>query len=151
MNRKTGIKQLQITRGALLKFLQEIDEETAAIQPKGFNNTLQWHTGHILTAAESFMFGKEFEHLPKEYTGLFGYGSKPSDWTAAAPSIRVMEAQLKEQSERIQALPEEVFEKNLPEPFIGLETVGELYGMMIYHEAEHLGQMKAMKRILDAE
>ncbi|TKI92600.1 DinB family protein, partial [Bacillus cereus] len=31
-----------------------------------------------------------------------------------------------------------------------LETVGELYGMMLYHEADHIGQMKAMERIIKA-
>ncbi|MEC2913711.1 DinB family protein, partial [Bacillus cereus] len=37
-----------------------------------------------------------------------------------------------------------------PEPLLGMQTVGELYGMRLYHEAEHIGQRKAMERIIKA-
>ena len=37
---------------------------------------------------------------------------------------------------------------NYQNRFLGLETVGELYGMMLYHEADRIGQMKAMERII---
>lgn len=60
-------------------------------------------------------------------------------------------SQLQEQAQRINGIPEESFEKKLSEPFLGLGTVGELYGMMLYHEADHIGQMKAMKRIIEAK
>ncbi|MBO9129880.1 DinB family protein [Bacillus sp. 165] len=151
MNRITGLKQFDLTRGALLKFMETLDAETADKQPEGFNNTIRWHIGHVLSAAELFMFGREFKHLPSEYRTLFGNGTKPSEWTTEAPSLEVLVVQLKEQVERIKTIPAEVFEKALPEPFLGLETIGELYGMMLYHEADHLGQMKAMKRIVEAE
>ncbi len=151
LNRKVAIKQLELTRGSLLKFLQTIDESTAIKQPDGFNNNIQWHIGHVLTAAESFMFGRAFKNLPEKYPSLFGKGTKPSEWTADAPAIDVLISQLEQQAERIKAIPEERFEKPLPEPFLGLETVGELYGLMLYHEADHIGQMKAMKRVIEAE
>ena len=81
---------------------------------------------------------------------MFGYGSRPSKWKTEGPSLDVLMAQLKEQAKRINEIPAEVFENKLPEPFLGLETVGELYGMMLYHEAHHIGQMKAMERIIKA-
>ena len=58
MNRLVGLKQFEITRGALLTFMETLDDKTADTQPKGFNNTIRWHIGHVLTAAEVFMFGK---------------------------------------------------------------------------------------------
>ena len=67
MNRLVGLKQFEITRGALLTFMETLDDKTADTQPKGFNNTIRWHIGHVLTAAEVFMFGKEFKQLPTEY------------------------------------------------------------------------------------
>ncbi|MEG7844121.1 DinB family protein [Bacillus mobilis] len=150
MNRIIGLKQFEITRGALLKFMETLDDKTVDTQPEGFNNTIRWHIGHVLTAAEVFMFGKEFKQLPTEYPGMFGYGSRPSKWKTEGPSLEVLAAQLKEQAKRINEIPAEVFENKLPEPFLGLETVGELYGMMLYHEADHIGQMKAMERIVKA-
>ena len=65
------------------------------------------------------------------------------------PSLEVLTTQLKEQAKRINEMPA-AFENKLPEPALGLETVGELYGMMLYHEADHIGQMKAMERIIKA-
>lgn len=149
MNRTIGLKQFDITRGALVKFMETLDVKTADKQPEGFNNTIRWHIGHILTAAETFMFGKELKHLPSEYPGLFGYGTRPSEWKTEGPSLEVLMSQLQEQAQRINEIPAEAFKKKLPEPFLGLETVGELYGMMLYHEADHIGQIKAMKRIIE--
>ena len=54
MNRIIGLKQFEITRGALLQFMETLDDKTADTQPEGFNNTIRWHIGHVLTAAESF-------------------------------------------------------------------------------------------------
>ncbi|CAM4020152.1 DinB family protein [Bacillus paramycoides] len=150
MNRIVGLKQFEITRGALLKFMENLDDKTADTQPEGFNNTIRWHIGHVLSAAELFMFGREFKHLPSEYPGLFGYGTRPSKWETEGPSLEVLKPQLQEQAKRISAIPAEAFENKLPERFLGLETVGELYGMMLYHEADHIGQMKAMERIIKA-
>lgn len=151
MNKAIDLKQFELTRGVLIKFMETLDTKTADKQPEGFNNTIRWHIGHVLTAAESFMFGKEFKHLPSDYPGLFGYGTKPSEWKTEGPSLEVLMSQLQEQAQRIKVIPAESFEKKLSEPFLGLETVGELYGMMLYHEADHIGQMKAMKRIIEAE
>ena len=67
MNRLVGLKQFEITRGELLKFMETLDDKTVDTQPEGFNNTIRWHIGHVLTAAEVFMFGKEFKQLPTEY------------------------------------------------------------------------------------
>ena len=39
MNRLVGLKQFEITRGALLTFMETLDDKTADTQPKGFNNT----------------------------------------------------------------------------------------------------------------
>ncbi|AVD54490.1 MULTISPECIES: DinB family protein [Priestia] len=151
MNRIIGLKQFELTRGSLIKFMQTLDSETADKQPEGFNNTIRWHIGHVLSAAELFMFGKEFKHLPSEYPSLFGNGTKPSEWNTEGPSLEELMSQLQEQAQRIKVIPEESFEKKLSEPFLGLETVGELYGMMLYHEADHIGQIKAMKRIVEAK
>ncbi len=63
MNRLVGLKQFEITRGALLKFMETLDDKTADTQPEGFNNTIRWHIGHVLTAAEVFMFGKRIQTI----------------------------------------------------------------------------------------
>ena len=99
MNRIVGLKQFEITRGALLKFMETLDDKTADKQPDGFNNTIRWHIGHVLSAAETFMFGREFKQLPTEYPGMFGYGSRPSKWKTEGPSLEVLKVSIKRTSE----------------------------------------------------
>jgi hypothetical protein len=145
------MKQFELTRGMLLNFLKSLDEQTADVQPKGFNNTIHWHIGHVLVSAESFMFGypKLSSNLPAAYNELFKMGSKPSDWEGTVPTVDELIHKLEDQASRIKSLPEEFFAKSLPLkfPFGNIETFSDLFAFMLYHEADHLGQMKAMKRI----
>lgn len=148
-------KQFELTRGALLGFLKDLSETTADLQPKGFNNTIRWHIGHVLLTAEKFMFGypKHSSNLPASYNDLFGMGSKPADWTGDIPALPELIANLESQTARINELTEEFFTQKLPFqfPFGNIQTYGELYALTLYHEAEHLGQMKAMKRCIEAQ
>ncbi|WP_246939253.1 DinB family protein [Bacillus pinisoli] len=145
-------KQFELTRGQLIKFLKETDATLFDDQPKGFNNTLRWHAGHLLVATEGFMFGfpKKSTNLSLSYIELFGMGTRPSNWKHEIPSLEKLIEQLEDQAERVRELPEQFFSKDLPFTFpVGnVETFRDLFGFMLYHEADHLGQMKAMKRIL---
>ncbi|MBM7662997.1 putative damage-inducible protein DinB [Bacillus mesophilus] len=146
------MKQFKITRGQVVKFVKELNRDFFDVQPEGFNNTIHWHVGHVLLSAENFMFGfpKKSTNLPLYYTELFGMGTKPSDWQGEIPTLEELIQQLEDQSSRIQDLPMSFYEEKLPFNFpVGdIKTFGELFGFMLYHEAEHLGQMKAMKRII---
>jgi uncharacterized damage-inducible protein DinB len=147
-------KQFGLTRGSLLAFIQKLEEGTADVQPNGFNNNIRWHIGHVLVAAESFMFGypKKSAHLPENFQELFKMGSKPGDWNRDVPSLKELTEHLQSQTERINQLTDEFFTNKLPFtfPFGNIETYGDLYGFMLYHEADHIGQMKAMKRMIQA-
>ena len=49
--------QLQFIRESLLKEIEGIDPKLFDVQPKGFNNTIHWHIGHVLNVTEYFLFG----------------------------------------------------------------------------------------------
>lgn len=144
-------KQFETTRGNFLKNVEAIPKETANVQPEGFNNTIHWHIGHVLTVTEQFMFGlpKKSAHLPEKYIEQFGNGTKPADWKDDVPQVSELISQLKEQLERIKQIPAERFNEKLEKPFLGQETFGELAGFSLMHEAMHLGQIQAMKRIIE--
>ncbi|PLT33771.1 DinB family protein [Bacillus sp. V5-8f] len=143
-------KQYQLTRNNFIKELGSINTEIMDIQPQGFNNTIHWHIGHVLTTTEQFMFGypKKSSHLPENYLGLFGNGTKPADWQVDAPTVELLTEQLKEQAGRLKEIPAESLQQPLKQPFMGLTTFGELASMAVYHEANHLGQIHAMARFL---
>jgi uncharacterized damage-inducible protein DinB len=145
------VKGFELTRGRLVRFVETLDETNVDVQPEGFNNTIHWHVGHVLTVAEQFMFGfpKKSTNFPANYMELFATGTKPADWQGEVPSIIELTEQLTEQIKRIKEIPTERFTERLKTPFLGQETFGELANFAIFHEANHLGQVQAMKRIIE--
>ncbi|RFU64375.1 DinB family protein [Bacillus sp. V59.32b] len=144
------IKQFELTRNNFLKEVAGLNAELIDIQPEGFNNTIHWHIGHVLTTSEQFMFGypKKSNQLPEHYLALFGYGTKPADWQGEVPGIGQLTEQLTEQLARLKQIPVDSFMEELKEPFLGSKTYGEIGTMAAYHEAYHLGQIHAMDRLI---
>lgn len=146
-------KSFELTRGKFLQTISGLGEGIVDVQPHGFNNTLHWHIGHVLTVAEQFMFGfpKKSTALPANYMELFATGTKPADWQGEIPSVQVLIGQLQEQLGRIKAIPAESFSEKLKTPFLGQETFGEIANFAVFHESLHLGQIQAMKRVIEAD
>ena len=145
-------KNFELTRKYFVKNVEAIDEAIVDVQPIGFNNNIHWHIGHVLTVSEQFMFGfpKKSNNLPAQYMDLFASGSKPADWQGEIPSVKELIEQLKEQGKRIKEIPAESFKEKLQTPFLGQETYGEVANFALFHEAIHLGQIQAMKRVVGA-
>jgi uncharacterized damage-inducible protein DinB len=148
-------KQFNLVRTALLDFIENTDEEKLDIQAKPFNNTLRWHVGHVLTFTETllFQYPKKSDNLPENYTALFAPGTRPSEWTEEAPTLDVLKEQLIDQQERLNKFDDLFWKTNVTfkVPFGSVETFGDLLIMVGHHESEHLGKMKAMLQVIEAE
>lgn len=144
-------KQFGMTRGYFIKNVESVSKEIVNVQPDCFNNTIQWHIGHVLTVTEQFMFGfpHKTTHLPVNYIELFGNGTMPADWKGDVPTVGELVIQLKDQLVRLQQIPAEQLNEKLEKPFMGLETFGELAGMALLHEANHLGRIQTMKHVIE--
>ncbi|MEY2196348.1 DinB family protein [Neobacillus sp. BF23-41] len=144
-------KHYELARDRFVKSVDALDEGIADVQPEGFNNTIHWHVGHVLTVAEQFMFGfpKKSTQLPANYMELFASGTRPAAWQGEVPSVQELIVQLQEQVSRIKEIPAESFNQRLKNPFLGQETFGELTNFAIFHESIHLGQIQAMKRVIN--
>ncbi|MBM7585511.1 putative damage-inducible protein DinB [Bacillus pakistanensis] len=143
--------QFSMTRMYFLKIVEAVSKEQANVQPDGFNNTIHWHIGHVLTVTEQFMFGfpQNTTNLPTNYIELFGNGTKPADWKGDVPSIDELFIQLKDQLVRLKQIPSERLQETLESPILKCETFGQLACLSVMHEAAHLGQIQAMKRIIE--
>ncbi|MGG3467354.1 DinB family protein [Neobacillus pocheonensis] len=146
-------KSFEFARNRFVKTVDGFAESVVDVQPTGFNNTIHWQVGHVLTVAEQFLFGfpKKSTNLPAYYMELFATGTKPADWKGEVPSVKDLSAQLKEQMNRMKEIPVESFNEKLKAPFLGLETFGEIAHFGIFHEAIHLGQISAMKRVIESD
>jgi uncharacterized damage-inducible protein DinB len=145
-------KHYALAREKFIKSVAELDEGIEDVQPEGFNNTIHWHVGHVLTVAEQFMFGfpKKTTQLPANYIELFASGTSPAAWQGDVPSVQELIVQLQEQLTRIKEIPAESVNQRLKTSFLGQETFGELTNFAIFHESIHLGQIQAMKRVIKA-
>ena len=147
------MSRYDITRGQFLEFVKNADTGVLDVEPTGSRNNLHWHIGHVLVVTEMFLFNypKGSNNIPESYNELFKTGSKPADWSGNEPSVSELTNHLEQQLERINALTDDDLAKEIPFTFGDFKTYGELYELAIHHEAEHLGQMKAMKRTAEAE
>ena len=139
-------KEFELLRTRLYPRVEEISEEVIDIQPEGFNNTIHWHVGHILTVTEGFLFAENGQ-LPVEYKELFAPKTKPSDWKGEVPSIATLVQQLKNSMNVLTKFQMNDLMNNYLKPKFGCTTVGELAGFTFYHETYHFGQIHAMKRL----
>jgi uncharacterized damage-inducible protein DinB len=144
-------KHYELARDRFVKSVDALEDGIADVQPEGFNNTIHWHVGHVLTVAEQFMFGfpKKSTQLPANYMELFASRTSPAAWQGDVPSVQELIVQLQEQVSRIKEIPAESFNQRLKTPFLGQETFGELTNFAIFHESIHLGQIQAMKRVIN--
>lgn len=147
------LKNMELTRSFFIKNVEAVEEAVLDVQPKGFNNNIHWHVGHVLTATESLLFGfpQSSNHLPVNYMELFSRGTKPADWKGDVPSVSVLVSQLRDQLNRLKEIPVESLSVKLKEPFLGQETFGELVNFVLLHENLHLGHIQAMKRVIETE
>ncbi|MEH7236648.1 DinB family protein [Bacillus sp. JJ1562] len=144
------LTQFELLKGRFLGELEDVTDEIVTIQPDGFNNTILWHVGHLVTINEQFMFGypKKSTFLPENYMDLFAKGTSPASWNGDIPSLAVMVTQFTEQVTRTQQIPIERFEERLKQPFLGLETFGDITNLALFHISYHLGQIHAMKLVI---
>ena len=149
------LKQFNFTRTSLLTFIQELDEETLDKQSKSFDNTIRWHIGNTLLMVEKLIFisRENSQKIPQEYAELFSSDISVEDWSIEPPTLTQLVDELINQQERINKFDDLFWKSNIKfkVPYGYVETHGDLLTMLSYREAETLGKIKAMKRVLETE
>lgn len=144
------LKQFEMARGWTIEVSESITREVADVKPRGFNNTIHWQIGHILTASEYFLIElpSEVNHLPPNYRELFGADTKPDDWQGKVPAVDQLVTQLKEQLVRMRQISPDQFNQNLANPRHGFKTLGDSAAFSVLHEGLHVGKIEEMKRVI---
>jgi hypothetical protein len=137
-------------RGRLLQLVEGCRENKRNVVPEGFNNSVHWQIGHVLTVTERLVFGlsEQTPVIPANYQTFFGNGTKPADWQEEPPAWDLLMAQLKEQPNRICKSLKDKLEVSVKENFLKAETVGELIVSSVLHEVNHAGTISAMLKVL---
>jgi hypothetical protein len=127
--------------------------------PNGFNNTLRWNIGHVLTSTDRcFVIADLTSQVPPNYKELFLTGTSPKTWTIDVPSLQDLMSQLEQQKAAIQETFSNSLDKKMETPLklklyegYELNSIGELLNFFVFHEAMHNGYINAMKRAINIE
>ena len=139
------------SRGALLKQVGKCPPDKRNVIPVGFNNSLHWQLGHIVTVTDGLVFGKSGEGrmLPAEYKTFFEYGTRPSSWIGEPPSWDEICTRTNDQVMQLRSVfAGRLDAKAMANPFKG-ETVGDLLLFNLYHESVHIGLISAMLKLIE--
>lgn len=155
LEEKMLFSQVDFYRKITLGLFEGIDEETADRIPSGFNNSIRWHLGHIYVAQENIALrhaGIE-PNIPSQYKKLFEGGTKPSEWKLTPPALSELKDYLSTQPERIKTCLEGKLDQPIVLPFaipgiVEFKTIGETLNFSLYHEGQHTGFIKALKKAL---
>lgn len=150
MNENQLFEQMKMWRGWTIEGIKNIHEEIIDEIPAGFNNHIRWNAGHILVGWDHTMFpavGIE-RQLPLAYHLMFPGGSRPSEWTENPPAIEEIIKKLEEQPKQIKKACKGHLDDKLEEPFLQMETLGEMVVFHMNHENLHVGTINGMKKIL---
>jgi hypothetical protein len=153
------IKQFNMSRDTLMKSIRYISETDADVMPNGFNNTIRWNIGHVLTSSDrTFANAKLTLQLPLNYKELFLTGTSPKTWTNDVPSLKELFSQLEQQKIKVQEIFSNRLDEKLEAPIklklyegYELNSIGELLNFFVFHEAMHIGYINALKRAINIE
>jgi uncharacterized damage-inducible protein DinB len=150
MRESFSIAAFEKVRNKILKEVAELPADKRTVIPEGFNNNILWHLGHLITVADSLLFGVagEGRKAPESYRKLFGNGTKPADWEGDVPAWDTIVDQLKQQVEDARSSLEGKFGNPVKENFAKAETVEEIFNFNINHENGHAGNINSMLKVL---
>lgn len=154
---QASIQTAKTAHQLVIGSIQAIPEEIYDITPAGFNNTIRWNAGHIVTMLNWFLSAGPALNtkLPESYSGLFMTGTKPSDWTVTPPSKEELIQFLSAQLDDLFHVDTESLNMPLNAPFemgsLKLETAGELFNFAFIHEAVHLGIISSLVKAVQAD
>lgn len=142
--------QIELAREWTIEVAESIQQEIVDVKPKGFNNTIHWQIGHILTMTEYFLYGipDNIDHLPKNYLSFFGSNTSPDHWREDTPAVDVLVLQLKEQLIRMREIPVSKLNQTLKKPIHRFKTFGDCAAFSVLHEALHIGKIEEMERTI---
>lgn len=142
--------QIELARSWTIEVAESISHEVVNVKPNGFKNTIHWQIGHILASTEYFLFelANDKNHLPENYTELFGSGTKPDDWEGDVPTIEQLVAQLKAQLVRMRGILAPQLTEKLVKPMHGFKTLADCAAFSVLHEVLHVGKIEEMERVI---
>lgn len=149
------IQQLKLSRMHTIGRVKRVEDAKWDFQPRGFNNNILWHAGHIYVIVEIYLQQSVPSYTIKnpEWIALFDDGTSPEEWGEAIPSGVEILAALREQMSWVIPFLENRLEEKMNEPLIigneimTIETIEGIVQFLSWHEGTHAGAIDALNRL----
>lgn len=150
MNEEQVFEQFRMWRNWTIELVESLEEILLDDIPKGFSNNIRWNIGHILVGWDHAIFTnlQKDRQLPLQYHSMFPSGSMPSLWVETPPSLIELRNSLCKQQDDVIDATRGRLEVKLIEPFLHMNTIGELILFQLSHEAFHAGVITSIRRCL---
>ena len=134
--------------------VKRVDNSKWDIQPKGFNNNIRWHAGHVFVTLEDFVreYITSYEPVNPEWLPLFLEGTSPDEWVGDVPSGEEILKALRGQFEWIIPILEDNLNKKSKKPLVignnimKIDTVDGIVQFLSWHEGNHAGTLDALNK-----
>ena len=150
MNEEQVFEQFKMWRRWTIELVDSLDESLLDGIPKGFLNNIRWNIGHILVGWDHAVFTnlQKDRQLPFQFHSMFPSGSMPSLWVETPPSLIELRNSLFNQQDDVIGATRGRLEERLSEPFLHMNTIGEIILFQLIHEAFHAGVITSIRRCL---
>ncbi|RKP53150.1 DinB family protein [Cohnella endophytica] len=150
MNEEQVFEQFRMWRSWTIDLVESLDEALLDDIPTGFSNNIRWNIGHILVGWDHAVFTniQKDRQLSLQYHTMFPRGSMPSLWVETPPSLIELRNSLSKQQDDIVDATRGQLDRRLVEPFLHMNTIGEIMLFQLSHEALHAGVITGIRRCL---
>lgn len=149
------LEMWKTTRIIMAKMVDNLSDEELCLVPKGFNNSMLWNLGHILTIQQVLHYKLCSLEVPmdKNQVEFFTQGTSPTQWSGR-PDIKYLRSFILESLN--QTLDDRVNQK-----FITFKSFTTSTGVVIsdfesclafnfFHEGLHTGYIMAQRKAVRA-
>jgi hypothetical protein len=158
LNDQKIFKHMRFVRGVTIKALETTTETLADEIPFGFKNSIRWNLGHIYVIHEllAYQFSGGNPSLPTNYNELFQRATSPLTWDSTPPTLTELSHYLLNQVDRLERdfadhIKEQALHTFKPTNEVEYNSIGEILNFAIWHEGNHLGTIKSIKRACGVE